>query len=157
MSSVRVASDFPVNYAQMVVQRRRWIRGGMHAAWNHGMKLMWEGLKNGKLGLIDAGFTSVILSRPLILGQLALTAVLAFLCRWFVPGDASNGMLLILGAIVALYVLYAATGVCLLGLSLRRIGLLLQSPLVVLRYLALTATTMLLSRSGNWDRTPRIE
>ena len=157
VSSVRVASDFPINREQMVVQRRRWIRGGMHAAWNHGLKLMWEGLKTRNLRLIDAGFTSVIVSRPLIIGQLILSVALAILCQWLVPGTLSRGILVLLGATVVLYFLYAAAGVWLLGLTMRRLGLLLQSPLVILRYLTLSLTTMLFSRSGNWDRTPRIE
>jgi len=115
-----------------------------------------NGIDPAQFGLIDAGFTSVIVSRPLILAQLFLTALLALASRWFAPGPLSDCFLLTVAAIVVLYALYAAVGVLWLGLSVRRMGLLLQSPLVVLRYLCLTATTMLLWRRGAWDRTPRI-
>lgn len=157
VSSVCVTSDSPVNRQQMAVQRRRWIRGEMHAAWRHGLRLIWKGLKNRRIGLVDAGFTSAIVSRPLVLAQLFLTVLLALLCQWLAPSAVSNGVVLIVGTVIAMYALYAATGVCLFGLNARRICFLLQSPLVILEYFTIAATAMLRFRSGNWDRTPRVE
>ena len=53
---VRVDSDFPVHREQFIIQRRRWIKGGVTLGWTHGLKLMWEGIWTRRWRLIDAGF-----------------------------------------------------------------------------------------------------
>jgi len=153
---VKVVSDFPVTKEQLEVQRRRWIAGGLHSAWFYGVKLMGEGLRKGQWRLIDAGFASVVVSRPLILAQLFLTACLVAPCAYVAPGAASTAMLLGLGGIVVGYFAYAALGVCLLGISRRRFQLLLQAPLMVLRYLVVAARSALNWRAAIWERTPRL-
>jgi len=155
--NVRVASDFPVNHSQFVAQRRRWIKGQTTAAWKHGLKLVWEGLVKRSPSLVDAGLSSIIVFRAFILGHLLLTALLVAFCLWLAPGAFSTIMGLTLLGIVATYALYAFAGVFLLGLTRRRLWLLLQSPLVVVSYLWVSFTTVLTTRHVAWDKTPRVQ
>lgn len=157
VAGVRVASDFPVSHSQFVAQRRRWIKGQTTVAWKHGLKLVWEGLLKRSPSLVDAGLSSIIVFRAFILAHLLLTALLVALCLWLAPGPFSTIMGLTLLGIGAAYSLYAFAGVYLLGLTRRRLWLLLQSPFVVASYLWLSLTTLLTTRPIAWEKTPRVE
>jgi 1,2-diacylglycerol 3-beta-glucosyltransferase len=157
LSHVRVVSDFPANGRQFTIQRRRWIAGGLGLGWTKGIKLIWIGLTSGKARVADAGFTSLVVSRPLVITQLIFSGILVFLCAWTIPTPASEILRTIFWTIIGLYIFYVLLGMYFLGLTVRRAFLLLGSPVVILRYLVLTLTTTLLSRPRTWDRTPRTE
>jgi len=152
---IRVVSDFPANREQLTVQRSRWIGGGIRVSSVEGLRLLWQGVRKRRLLLVDAGWTTLVASRPMVIGQLLVTIVLGLMLDWHCPSLWSRTVLLICVGIVAAYGLYAAAGVVLLGLTFRRARLLLQSPLVILRYLLIAAGTLLTAPPKVWARTPR--
>ena len=120
MPGVCVTSDFPVRHSQLAVQRARWIGGGMRVAAAWGPRLAREGLRRRRLVLLDAAVTMLIASRPLIVAQLVVTLLLGFLCWWVSSGSWSALLLASCLAIVAGYMIYAAVGVALLGVRVKR-------------------------------------
>ncbi len=87
----------------------------------------------------------VLASKPLGLGLIAVATSVAFACR-FVWWPAS--LLLVTSSIY----LRAATSV---GLSWRRFGLLLKSPVIVVRLAWVTLAGLIQRKPKTWDRTPR--
>jgi len=152
---IRVASDFPVDNKQLTVQRTRWMGGGFLLVGAQCLRLCRQGIARRRLHLIDAGLTTCIVSRPLIIAQLFFTWALALLCFWLQPDVLSKSIVACCVAIVVAYGLYVGAGVWLLGLNRRRTGLLVRAPAVVLRYLFLSAKTLLVGANKAWVRTPR--
>ncbi|MCE9566136.1 MAG: glycosyltransferase family 2 protein [Planctomycetes bacterium] len=87
----------------------------------------------------------LLTSKPLGLALIAAAAAVAFACR-FVWWPAS--LLLVTAAVYG----RAAASV---GLSWRRVGLLLKSPLVVLRLACVTLAGLVQKKPTTWQRTPR--
>ncbi len=155
VADVRVVSDFPADREQLTVQRTRWVGGGLVLAGLQSVRLIWEGLVKRRPLLVDAGVTTCIVSRPLVIAQLLMTWALALLCCWLQPDGVSWTVLACCLAISAVYALYVSAGVALLGLTRRRMELLFQAPVVVIRYLFLSANALLGGSSKVWGRTPR--
>lgn len=152
---VRVVSDFPVDREQLTVQRTRWVGGGLVLAGVQSVRLFWEGMIERRPLLLDAGVTTCIVSRPLIIAQLLVTCTLALLCCWLQPDGLSYSILASFAAIAVAYALYVIAGAWLLGLNRQRMGLLFQAPAVVIRYLLLSARSLLAGPNKVWERTPR--
>lgn len=152
---VRVVSDFPVDRGQLSVQRTRWVGGGLVLAGVQSVRLFREGLIKRRPLLMDAGVTTCLVSRPLVIAQLLLTWALALLCWWLQPDGLSRTALAFCAVIAVAYALYVVAGVALLGLTRRRMGLLFQAPAVVVRYLILSARALLGGSGKVWGRTPR--
>ncbi len=155
--NVRVASDFPIRNDQLAVQRARWIHGGFRHGRTQMLGLLWTGLAKGKLRSLDAGLTALMVSRPLIVAQLLLTALISFLLYWIAPGPWSTALLYCTLAIVASYLLYVGVGVALLGVTTRRLRLLLATPVIVVQYLLLALKAIAIIRPSDWARTPRLQ
>jgi len=153
----RVLSDFPISREQLVVQRTRWIGGGLRAAAACGPRLAWEAVRRGSLMLLDAALTLFISSRPLVIAQLLLSLLLAVLCWCVSPTAWSAALLGSSLAVIAGYILYVAVGVLLLGVSRKRIGFLIRAPLGVAGYVGVALKAMLLHGVGGWQRTPRAD
>ncbi len=151
------ATEFPVEYNQLAVQRTRWIGGNARLSRLGAVKLFWEGLRRGRLRLMDAAFTTLIVSRPLIVAQLALTLCFAVLCRWLAPGPWSHAMLTGSLGIVAIYAWYAVAGAMRVGITAHRLRLVAGAPAVVLRYLVIALRAVLSRSPADWGRTPRIQ
>jgi len=153
--NVRVVSDFPADREQLAVQRSRWIGGGVCVGCAQGLRLLWSGVTKRRFLLVDAGWTTLIASRPMVIAQLLLSILLGLLWHGLSPDLWSRTVLFLCVGIVAAYALYAAAGVVLLGITFRRARLLLQFPLVILRYLLIAARTLLAAPPTAWVRTPR--
>ena len=155
--NVRVVSDFPTQQDQLDVQRKRWIGGNIALGKRHGFRLFRQGLLGCRLPLIDAGWTTMIISRPMVILQLISTLVMTLLCRYLMADTWSTIMLVCCLAAMAFYALYVAIGVGSLGLTAHRVRLLLGSPAIVSRYLLLSLQAFVSSGPTAWNRTPRMQ
>jgi cellulose synthase/poly-beta-1,6-N-acetylglucosamine synthase-like glycosyltransferase len=152
---VSVTSDFPVKKRQLAVQRERWIAGNTRLAVTRAPRLFWQGLVRRNLVLIDAAWTTWAVSRPLILIQLALTIVLALLCLWLFPAPSSAVLVTGSLGIVVAYTLYVAAAVAMIGVTPKRIALLMQLPFIAVQYLGLGLRSLFVPDTTVWKRTPR--
>jgi len=153
--NVRVYSDSPPSRAQLRVQRSRWIVGGTQSARRHGWRLFWQGLVQRRPLLIDAGLTTWIVSRPLIIAQWLTTLALAVVCYYYSPDLWSSTLLGCSLAVGAGYAVYVGAGAACLGGTPRRVGLLFQAPAAVLGYLWMALGVCVQRGPVVWRRTPR--
>jgi cellulose synthase/poly-beta-1,6-N-acetylglucosamine synthase-like glycosyltransferase len=150
-----VHSAFPVDAKQLRVQRARWSSGTLGFARRHALRLMGDGLRTGNGALWDAGATFLALSRPLV-----LLAVLLPL-GWGIAGDLATPMGLFrwvwiaAAALLALLAAYVGLGVLRLGVTRRRLRLLLGAPPVLLELVAIAVAGLRRGSARRWDRTPR--
>lgn len=151
----RVLSPFPTEQQTLNVQRKRWIGGTLAFSLFRGVPLMFKGLFTLNLKKIDAGFTLMVLSRPVILFQLLLTTILAMLLVF--PLKTDHAIPLLAASLICwgLYFLYFCCGVVRLGLTTKRMKMLVRLPWEILSYLAMAVKSLLGGSSASWDRTPR--
>jgi glycosyltransferase involved in cell wall biosynthesis len=145
VQEVTVASIYPAGREQLQVQRSRWSaalgrQSGAGLPWRNRAELLASRL---------------LLSRPLVLLELLLAAGSATLCLLLVPGETSTLLAGITALVVLLQGLYFGLGVLLLGLTWRRLGLLLAAPVVVGRLIFITLAGLLGRWPASWNRTPR--
>jgi glycosyltransferase involved in cell wall biosynthesis len=153
--AVCVVSRFPADARQMRVQRSRWAGGNLGVGRKQAARLILEGLRTRRGALVDAGWTLLVMSRPLVL-MAALAALLtAATCVWLAPGEFSTGLLLAAASVVVGFVLYLAAGIGLLGMSRRRLTLLLRAPLVIGRLAAIALSGLVSGAPTVWTKTPR--
>jgi len=91
------------------------------------------------------------------MAQLLITLLLCLICWWVSPGQWSALLLGSCLAVVTGYAVYAAAGVALLGIRVRRVGLLVCVPFAVAGYLLIALKSLFRRGTGGWERTPRIE
>ena len=154
LDGVNVSSEFPVEKDQLQVQRIRWARN-LGFGRTQALKLIWEGMTKGRGLLIDAGWTLLVLSRPLVLLELFVTVILGLLCAWLLPGSLSNGLLAAGLIILLIQGLYFGSGVLLLGVNARRLSFLLGSPVTIGRLILISLLGLLGVKGNIWARTPR--
>jgi 1,2-diacylglycerol 3-beta-glucosyltransferase len=155
LPDVQVVSDFPVCAEQMQVQRRRWAAGTCHVGKARALALMMEGITAAHGVLVDLGWTLLVLSKPLVLGETLAAVLLAGLCTWLTPGPLSSGLLATGLAVMSLLGLYVALGVVQLGLNGRRMLLLARSATVFVSLLGITLQGLFGRGRLAWARTPR--
>ena len=139
---------------QLTVQRKRWAGGTLQLGRRSAFGLIAQGILTARLLLADAGFTLLIVSRPLVLLHLAVTLALGTLLSIAYPGALSR---LCLGAGMgdfAAYAVYFSVGVALVGVTARRVRFLVSSPLVLVRLMAISLRATLATNTP-WVRTPR--
>jgi cellulose synthase/poly-beta-1,6-N-acetylglucosamine synthase-like glycosyltransferase len=152
---VCVHSAFPAEKRQMLVQRRRWVGGNFRLACAQFFPLLWHGVCERRWIFVDLAWTLLAASRTLVVVQLLLTLLLAVLADWLTPGPLSRSLLITACGLVGCQVLYFALGVIQLGLNVRRLQLLAQTPATVLRLLFIASLSILPGRIRSWERTPR--
>ena len=155
ISDVKVKSEYPVYKDQLDTQRMRWASGTFDFSKNHALKLIWAGLVKRNWLLADAGWTFLVLSRPLVLLELFIAMILAILCFQLWPGLLSNWLLRIGLALILIQGLYWGMGIVLFGISSRRMKLLLGTPILVLRLMAISLLGLIGVNKNIWARTPR--
>ena len=84
---------------------------------------MAEGLRAHSRALFDAGWTLLVLSRPLVLAYTLATALFCILARWYAPGPVMDWIVLAALVIVALHGAYFGLGILLLGITTGRLKL----------------------------------
>jgi cellulose synthase/poly-beta-1,6-N-acetylglucosamine synthase-like glycosyltransferase len=155
VSEVNVLSEFPVHNEQLYVQRNRWASGNLSFGRKHALKMIWQGLIKKQWQIADAGWTFLVLSRPLVLLELITATAFAFLCVWIVPGSFSTILLFFALFLTALQGLYCTMGIVLLGVNSHRLKLLISTPFVVGRLIAISANSFFHNEKSDWVRTPR--
>lgn len=155
VKDARVLSPFPTGYQQLAIQRRRWVGGGMALTRQQCLHLLWRGLTRREVRLIDAGLTTLLLSRPLIVLQLTVTIAVCGLSYWISGSPLSMGLFAGSLAILGAYAAYALSGLLLIGLTRRRMRLLLASSVTFVRYLTLALVSLVRGAPKVWETTPR--
>jgi cellulose synthase/poly-beta-1,6-N-acetylglucosamine synthase-like glycosyltransferase len=155
LPEVRVFSPFPVTRDQVMVQRRRWAAGTLRDGFAEAFGLMAGGIRGRRLRMFDAGWTVLILSRPLLVVLAALTLLMALATWRLSPTGAGAAAAAIAGVEVAALLCYFALGVYCLGLSARRLRLLTAAPLVLVRLFWASLQGLVGVDGGSWRRTPR--
>jgi hypothetical protein len=154
VANVHVVQAAAERVEQLAVQRARWASGTWQLGKRSAIGLIANGLLTGRVLLADAGWTLLIVSRPLVLLHLSLTLVAAALVAWQYPASASWLYLATGWGLFALYAAYFGFGIAKVGFSARRASFLLSAPLVLAR-LAVIAVRSGISRRAAWIRTPR--
>jgi 1,2-diacylglycerol 3-beta-glucosyltransferase len=155
LDQIWVKSRFPVNPLQLDVQRNRWAKGSVGFGKTHALQLMVEGLRNCSVSLFDAGWTLLVLSRPLFLLGLLCAISICLLARWVVPGVASDVLFVTSLILAGINALYFGLGIVLLGLTPSRLRLLLSVPLVLARLTWISLRGLAGVNGMPWVRTPR--
>ncbi len=155
VGDVKVKSKYPVYKNQLNTQRMRWASGTFSFGKTHALKLIWVGLVKRNWLLADAGWTFLVLSRPLVLFELLIAMILAILCIRLWPGLFSNWLFGIGVGLILVQGLYWGMGIVLLGINARRLKLLLGAPILVLRLMAISLLGLIGVNKDIWTRTPR--
>jgi|GEM_PF-668249 len=155
LSEANVFSEYPEEKQTMQVQRKRWIGGTLALSLCRGIPLLVSGLFTANKLRLDAGLTLLMLSRPLIVFQLILTTLLCFMLIW--PLKTGWGLTFLIVTLLCwlAHLVYFSLGVVKLGLTLKRIKMLVRIPQILLGYLLFSGLTFASSPSKQWERTPR--
>lgn len=151
----RVLSDFPTDGTQLKVQRTRWSSGNLSLSKGQALALIGEGLLTRNHLLIDAGWTLLVLSRPLILMVLFSGLLLSAICFKVIPGFVSASLFFTESVLSVLYIVYFGLGAWRLGITARRVRLFLTAPVVVLRLMLISIFGLFGLKRDVWARTPR--
>lgn len=154
INEVKVVSEFPGKKDQLQAQRMRWARN-LGFSRTQALKLIWEGIVRGRGLLIDAGWTLLVLSRPLVLLELFIAVILGLFSVLFLRGPLSRGLFAAGLVLVLIQLFYFGMGVVLLGVNGRRIVLLLSSPATIGRLIVISLLGVFGVRGNIWARTPR--
>ena len=154
INEVKVVSEFPGKKDQLQAQRMRWARN-LGFSRTQALKLIWEGIVRGRGLLIDAGWTLLVLSRPLVLLELFIVVILGLFSVLFLPGPLSRELFAAGLVLVLIQLFYFGLGVVLLGVNGRRIVLLLSSPATIGRLIVISLLGVFGVRGNIWARTPR--
>jgi hypothetical protein len=150
-----VVSNSPVNRQQLAVQRTRWIAGAWRLAWKDGVAMLVEGLRTRRQVLVDAAFTLFVQSRPLVVLQLLSTIIACGILFFVAHSRISAALLAASGVIAAGYFVYGVIGALMLGLTRRRVGMLVCLPGVAFGYLIMAIRPLTSFATVSWTRTPR--
>lgn len=154
IDEVNVFSEYPDQKDQLTVQRIRWAKN-LGFSKMRAFRLIWEGMIQGRGLLTDAGWTLLVLSRPLVLLELFIAVILGLLCVWLLPGPLSNGLFAMGLILLLIQFFYFGLGVILLGVNSRRIMFLLSSPATIGRLIIISLLGVFGARGSIWARTPR--
>jgi cellulose synthase/poly-beta-1,6-N-acetylglucosamine synthase-like glycosyltransferase len=149
-----VSSDFPATREQLEIQRARWA-GNLGLGKKDGIKLILAGIRKKSLTLFDLGLSFLVLSRPLVLGELLLAMIVSYLAVIFLPGMISSGLFTASLIIFALQAAYFTTGILLTGLNIKRLGYLFSAPFIVTRLALISFSGFLRFGKQDWAKTPR--
>ncbi|HEY1600501.1 MAG TPA: glycosyltransferase family 2 protein [Pirellulales bacterium] len=139
---------------QLSVQRKRWAGGALRLGRESAAALLVRGILTRRMHLADAGFTLLIVSRPLVLVHVALTVGIGALLQAVYPDAVHESFAAIGVGVLAAYFVYFSVGVAVVGLSMRRARYLLWTPFILLR-LMFIALQSGMSATTPWTRTPR--
>lgn len=155
LSGVRVLSASASDHRQLQVQRSRWAGGNLRLVRQQALRLIGEGILRRQNLLVDAGWTLLVLSRPLVLGELLLAIFWSVLNAVFNPGKFSAGCLKVAVLVTLMQGLYFFYGIMRLGITAERLTYLLQVPGIVSRLAGHTLLAALGNEERPWARTPR--
>ncbi len=141
-----VLSDAPVNVEMLAAQRIRWASGNMSLAKSTASGLIVKGIATGRLVMIDAGWSMLIRSKPLLLAASVLLLAAAL----------GTGTMIAWSAVVLLlWLAYLCAGILAAGVSSRSLSLTLAAPFHVLWLVGISILGLFGFREKCWTRTGR--
>lgn len=152
---VKVASPFPTEQDQLRVQRTRWASGNLTFGRKAALGLIAAGVRQGKWVVADAGWTFLVLSRPLVLLLLFMALGAAIVSRVLWPDAFSVANLACAVIVTFLFVLYFLSGIVRMGLSFKRICFLAHVPVTVFHLIVISLLGVFGFKKETWARTPR--
>ena len=155
LPGVSVWSDFPENAEQLQVQRRRWASGSAGRVGVRSFRLIGQGLRRGEAGTIDAGWTLAVLSRPMVIVSVLLGLIAAGAGLWWGKEPRFLPVFLAACANALALVAYFGWGILRLGVTRRRMIMLLSAPWVVCQLVVATVLGSLGVDRSVWRQTPR--
>ncbi len=155
VAEARVVSDFPEDRKTLSVQRKRWAGGTLERVTRQAFPLMSAGLSQKSLRLFDAGWTFLILSKPLLILQWALTVLCCGFLFWPLRTYRGPSFLILSLLIGGGYLLYFLMAMYRFGMTRKRWELALRLPVEAGHYIGLTVRSLFASSPQAWDRSPR--
>jgi 1,2-diacylglycerol 3-beta-glucosyltransferase len=155
LTRIEVRSPFPTEGRQLNIQRERWTKGNSSFGKSQAFRLLFEGLRKPSLKLLDAGWMLLVLSRPLVLACLFTAVLLSIAAHWLVRTAATGILLQASAVLLAFYILYFSLGIVLLGLTKKRLLMLLRVPFVLMRLIRISLCGLAGNKNLQWTRTPR--
>lgn len=150
-----VASEFPSAFNQLSIQRERWAGGNISLGKKYAAHLICQGFRNKKLRIIDAGWTFLINSRPIVLSyQLLLVLITYFNNQFFPSGYAGLFFSLALSSFF-FTILYFVIGMIRMGITIKRLIFLFQTPLWVYKLFSIAFRNLICVSKSGWNKTPR--
>lgn len=155
LPQVKVQSPSPVDREQFRVQRTRWASGNLSFGRKAALGLIWEGVNGRKWTLVDAGWTFLVLSKPLVLLLLVMNLAVVLFVNAMDPTPFMQINLVCLLAVLLLMIAYFFAGIVRLGLSAKRLVLLARVPLTILSLMIISLLGVIGVKKDSWARTPR--
>jgi 1,2-diacylglycerol 3-beta-glucosyltransferase len=155
VSNVHVCQPAAERSDQLEIQRTRWARGSMQLTKASAVRFLLEGIGRRQWLLADAGWTLLVVSRPLVLLHLLLCLAAGVALALIQPTAASMVLLASAAAVALMHLVYFGAGVGIVGLSMRRVWFLLTAPLIVARLSLISLAALWRRQSIPWVRTPR--
>ncbi len=159
LSDAHIGCKSVTRRSDLEIQRRRWASGNLELGKKQAFRLMCQAAVRGRWRQADLGWSLLLASRPLWLLHLVLTLLLG----GFAAFGAQRGWItawprLVLYATIALPILYGVyflSGILWLGITRRRLLLLMQTPGVVVHLIQIALRALLSPPEQRWARTPR--
>lgn len=159
LSNAHIGCRSVTSAMDLNVQRKRWASGNLQLGRTQALRWIVQATLGGRWRLADLAWSLLLASRPLWLLHLALTLLSAGLAGIL----AHRGVIApwprpILYATVALPILYGVyflSGIIWLGVTARRVLLLVQAPLVIARLIQIALRALFSPVETRWARTPR--
>ncbi|UCE02327.1 MAG: glycosyltransferase [Candidatus Latescibacterota bacterium] len=155
LSDVAVRSPAPGDSEQLAAQRSRWAGGNVQLGKAGALKLLTEGIGKGKAIYVDMALTIVSQSKPLQLISVAALYLVSTLGILLSRDRFFDGLFGLSNVLVIGYAAYILWGILDLGLSRRRLELLLQTPPVLARLAVTALRSVVRGSDAAWERTPR--
>jgi len=145
-SEAEVQSDAPVNVEMLAAQRIRWASGNMSLAKSTAISIITQRVATGRFGMLDAGWSMLIRSKPLLL----TSSVLLFAVSLW-----SGTMISWSAAVLLLWVAYFCAGILAAGVSSHSLRLTLAVPFHLLWLVGISILGLFGFREKCWTRTGR--
>ncbi|MFH2060880.1 MAG: glycosyltransferase family 2 protein [Pseudomonadota bacterium] len=155
IDKAEVLSEFPTQMNQLSTQRKRWAGGNLNFGKKQALKFLFKGIKQKNLDIFDIGVTFIVLSKPLIISLSIMSLICSAFSYMIYNNSFSVLVFLVAGLNFMLTFSYFIFGVFAFGISLRRFGLLIASPMVILNLVYIGVKGLLEKTSQDWEKTPR--
>lgn len=142
----KVLSDAPVNVEMLAAQRIRWASGNMSLAKSTAIGIITQGIATGRFAMIDAGWSMLIRSKPLLL---TASVLLFAVSLW------SGTMISWSAAVLLMWVAYFCAGILVAGVSYQSLRLTLAAPFHLLWLVGISILGLCGFREKCWTRTGR--
>lgn len=141
-----VLSDAPMNVEMLAAQRIRWASGNMRLAKSTAVGIIVKGIAKGRLVMIDAGWSMMIRSKPLLLTASVLLFAVALGSGTMIPWSAT---------VLLLWAAYFCAGILAAGVSFRSLRLTLVAPFHLFWLVGISILGLFGFREKCWTRTGR--